>query len=722
MDAFRLRFHALQHSPISLLLILLLTTGLSTLSVSAQIPETVSYQGHLVGEDGRSASDGIYQIEVLLYDKPEGGSPLWSETHRAYLSGGVFSLSLGSLNPLSLPFDRPYWLGFSVAGDVEMTPRTELASSPYAFRSAVAGSLEGGAVSSINGIDGPVRIVGGGATTVTEIDGVITILTAAPKELQGGPKVEIAPNSAQTSSANKAILHLNENGGSTPNLIEMEVGGSDVFVVENDGDLTTNGTVASSGLVNSGTTTLGDGIGADNLAVNVGTGTVSFTGARLQNVADPTAAQDAATRKYVDDEIAALGSSGGEPYLTFGAGSSELTDNRVVGAGTGVSITDAGVDNGAYTISIGQDVATSASPTFDGVTVTTNGTIGANLFVADDAFVGGDATVNGDLTVQGETLMLDALTVGDDLEVVDDLDVGGEASIAGDLSVSGTVNLPAGSIDNAELANASIDVDYAPGISGDASVVLGGTLNLQNTGVISVTGTLNQVNVSAATGGVTLSLPQNIDASASPTFDGVTVTTNGSVGANLTVGDDLFVNGDMTANGELTVDEITTVGDVEVGESLDVAQDLDVNGDGEIAGNLEIGDDLEVGGDFEVSGSTTLDGTTTVNATLEIESSGTALHIKDGGLRLSTNTYTAKDVAPDVIGTDAAVAIVNAFSGVGTKMIGVPTTGSTGMMIVVTNSTTTAVDLTGTAAGTVTIPNGEGVSILYDGASWIVIR
>ena len=709
-------------TPTLFLATLLLATGLSITSLNAQVPETMSYQGHLVGPDGSSAADGIYQIEIVIYDRPEGGTSLWRETHNARLVGGVFSLTLGSRVPLDIPFDRPYWLAVAVAGDREMTPRTELSSSPYAFRSGVAESLAGGAVSNINGLDGPVRIVGAGATTVTQIDGVITIMTAEPKGLQGGAKVEIGPNSAQSSADNNSVLHLNETNRNAPNLIEMEVGGSDVFVVANNGDVTTNGEVASNGLANSGVTKLGDGAGADNLTVNVGTGSVSFTGARLQNVGDPTAAQDAATKKYVDDEIAGIGSVGGEPLLTFGAGSGDLTDNRVVTAGTGVAVTDAGVDNGTYTIAIGQDVATTASPTFGGLTVTGNAAVGANLTVTDDAYVGGDATVVGELTIQDETLMLGALTVGDDVEITDDLEVGGDAEVVGDLSVSGAVDLPVGSIDNAELANSSVNVLYGSGLSGDASVALGGTLNLSNTGVTSLAGTLNQVNVSGATGDVTLSLPQNIDAAATPTFGGLTVTGNAAVGANLTVTDDLFVNGDATILGEITVDEITTVGDIDVGESLDVTDDIDVGGDGDIGGNLEVGGDLEVVGDFDVSGATTLDGTTTVNAMLEVENSTTALHIKDGGVRLSTATYTAKDLLPDAIGTGAAVAIVNATSGVGTKAITVPTGGTTGEVIIVTNSTTGSIDLTGTAAGTITIASGEGLSILYDGSNWIVLR
>ena len=47
---------------------------------------------------------------------------------------------------------------------------------------------------------------------------------------------------------------------------------------------------------------------------------------------------------------------------------------------------------------------------------------------------------------------------------------------------------------------------------------------ISNTGVLSLTGTANRVTVSSATGNITLSIPQDIHAGASPTFTGATLT------------------------------------------------------------------------------------------------------------------------------------------------------------------------------------------------------
>ena len=56
---------------------------------------------------------------------------------------GFFDVTLGSVNPLNLPFDKPYWLGVTVGADTELTPRMQLTSSGYSFRAANTDSING---------------------------------------------------------------------------------------------------------------------------------------------------------------------------------------------------------------------------------------------------------------------------------------------------------------------------------------------------------------------------------------------------------------------------------------------------------------------------------------------------------------------------------------------------------------------------------------------------
>jgi hypothetical protein len=86
-----------------------------------------------------------------------------------------------------------------------------------------------------------------------------------------------------------------------------------------------------------------------------------------------------------------------------------------------------------------------------------------------------------------------------------------------------------GKVANAALQNSSITITGGTGLGVSGSPVsLGGTVTLSNTGVTSVTGTANQVNVSASTGAVTFSLPQNINSGATPSFTQVTVSADPS--------------------------------------------------------------------------------------------------------------------------------------------------------------------------------------------------
>jgi hypothetical protein len=120
---------------------------------AAAIPETMSYQGILKDAAGDPVPDGDYAIAFALYDGPTGGSALWTETQLLTVEDGVLNAVLGSVTPLELPFSLPYWLGMSVEGDPELTPRVELTSAPYARRAEFADVAASDGDWTVNGSD-----------------------------------------------------------------------------------------------------------------------------------------------------------------------------------------------------------------------------------------------------------------------------------------------------------------------------------------------------------------------------------------------------------------------------------------------------------------------------------------------------------------------------------------------------------------------------------------
>jgi len=99
----------------------------------AQIPNTISYQGYLEDGSGPVTQPGL-QMEFALYEGPSGGSPVWEEEQSVDVSNGLFDVLLGSGSPMAASdFDGDRYLGISVDGDGEMTPRQKLASVAYSL-------------------------------------------------------------------------------------------------------------------------------------------------------------------------------------------------------------------------------------------------------------------------------------------------------------------------------------------------------------------------------------------------------------------------------------------------------------------------------------------------------------------------------------------------------------------------------------------------------------
>ncbi|NOZ09243.1 MAG: collagen-like protein [FCB group bacterium] len=115
--------------------IIILTSFLITNLLSQSVPPLLDYQGSLTDDAGDPVT-GSVSITFSIYALETGGSALWSETQNpVVVSAGLFHILLGSVNPLPEGlFNSPdRWIGINVNGDGEMTPRTRIASTPYAL-------------------------------------------------------------------------------------------------------------------------------------------------------------------------------------------------------------------------------------------------------------------------------------------------------------------------------------------------------------------------------------------------------------------------------------------------------------------------------------------------------------------------------------------------------------------------------------------------------------
>ena len=107
----------------------LLSTHVTTLHAQAKL----SIQGILKKIDGTALADGSYNLKFRIYADSLAGAALWTEIQEVELNGGVYSAVLGTINPLNVPFDQPYYVGVTIGTAAEMLPRISLTSAPYAL-------------------------------------------------------------------------------------------------------------------------------------------------------------------------------------------------------------------------------------------------------------------------------------------------------------------------------------------------------------------------------------------------------------------------------------------------------------------------------------------------------------------------------------------------------------------------------------------------------------
>ncbi|MCB9547808.1 MAG: hypothetical protein H6706_18455 [Myxococcales bacterium] len=166
-------------------------------SVAWGLPDEFTQEGLLVDANGAPLV-GAHDLTVRFYAGADGGDPLFEEVHRQVdLFDGYYAISVGSVEALSGDlFTRPsLYLGFSVDGGRELSPRTPFTKVPAAFVADMALNVTG---------DITPRTVNVGGDVVINENGE---WVGSPVGLQGPPGPPGAPGAVDVDEVVNAIIN-----------------------------------------------------------------------------------------------------------------------------------------------------------------------------------------------------------------------------------------------------------------------------------------------------------------------------------------------------------------------------------------------------------------------------------------------------------------------------------------------------------------------------------
>ncbi|MFZ1730458.1 MAG: hypothetical protein WBQ23_10260 [Bacteroidota bacterium] len=220
---------------ILLVAIIILSSSLraqqSTVDASAATgaPSTMFYQGYAATAGGSALPSGSYQVSFALYDVATGGTALWQEIHPSVqVKLGLFSVMLGQgspAQPLTLPFDKQYYLGIRIGTNPEFAPRIALSTTPYSFRARTAedaASVDWSVIRNVpagfaDGVDNTGGSGSAGVSTLNGKTGDLSISAGSNVTIDNSNPANIVINAAAASGGGdmyKAVYDVDNNNRS----------------------------------------------------------------------------------------------------------------------------------------------------------------------------------------------------------------------------------------------------------------------------------------------------------------------------------------------------------------------------------------------------------------------------------------------------------------------------------------------------------------------------
>jgi hypothetical protein len=326
-------------------------------------------------------------------------------------------------------------------------------------------------------------------------------------------------------------------------------------------------------------------------AVGAPTGDVAMATYKITGLGTPTNSTDAATKAYVDSAAQGIdwkasvraATDGNRELLemengevvdgvTLATGDRVLVKNQTDATANGIYVVQASgapvrssdADSGAeVTANFAVFVEEGTVNADSGWTLTNNGTVtvGTTALVFTQFTGLGQITAGTGLDKTGNTLDIDStVTTNDGTQTLTNKSISGSANTLTNIpnnalsnsaiTINGTSTSLGGSrtLGSDDIAEGSTNKYFTDERAQDAvGTTLGTGLSyndetgaISNSGVTSLAGTADQITASASTGSVTLSLPQSIASTSSPTFAGLSVGSGSVTAGSVTLTDALI--------------------------------------------------------------------------------------------------------------------------------------------------------------------------------------